>query len=73
MKIGLSNEEAEILRKIAAKVDLTIKINEKNIVDVPNAIVGLKEAYDMLRHVPKFVAKKFVEQNRKWFNLLGLR
>lgn len=59
--------------KLPQRLILPLRSTEKNIVDVPNAIVGLKEAYDMLRHVPKFAAKKFVEQNRKWFNLLGLR
>lgn len=73
MKIGLSKDEAEILRKIASRVDLTIDINEKGIVNVPNALICLNEAYDMIRLVPKFAAKKFVEQNRKWFNLLGLK
>lgn len=73
MKIGLTKDEAAVLRRIAARVDLTVNISEKNIVDVPNALVCLNEAYDMLRLVPKFAAKKFVDQNKKWFNLLGLK
>ena len=73
MKIGLTKDEAAILRKIADKVDLTVNINEKNIVDVPNALICLNEAYSMLRLVPKFAVKKFVDQNKKWFNLLGLK
>lgn len=73
MKIGLTNEEAAILKKIADRVDLRVNINEKNIVDIPNAAMLLEEAYGTLRSIPKFVAKRFVNENKRWFNLLGLK
>ena len=73
MKIGLTNEEAAILKKIADRVDLRVNINEKNIVDIPNAAILLEEAYGTLRSIPKFVAKRFVNENKRWFNLLGLK
>ena len=73
MKIGLTNEEAAILKKIADRVDLRVNINEKNIIDIPNAAMLLEEAYGTLRSIPKFVAKRFVNENKRWFNLLGLK
>ena len=73
MKLGLTNAEAAILKKIADRVDLRVNINEKNIVDIPNAAMLLEEAYGTLRSIPKFVAKRFVNENKRWFNLLGLK
>ena len=73
MKIGLTNEEAAILKKIADRVDLRVNINEKNIVDIPNAAMLLEEAYGTLRSIPKFVAKRLVNENNRWFNLFGLK
>lgn len=73
MKIGLSHEEAKTIKRIADLADLSVLINEKNILEVPNALVGLNEAESMLRIVPKHMRRKFVEKNMKWFRLLGLK
>ena len=73
MKIGLTNEEVMLLKKIANRCGKTVDIDSKNIIHVPEAYKLLGTLYSKIESIPSFLVRSQVNKFSEYLELFNIR